>query len=249
MASANQGIRAVMRGTAFIRFSCAAFLLVLAGWVCSYFRSAELVFSRRGAQWRIASSHGWVILDNEPQRLIENGRIRHVQCEVDALVISHQNIWTSYLTSDGADHGSVSLSVRAYEARLKRMEAAQDEILRRLRELGYTPLRQPYVVSMNRSGFGNDSRGYFDIESIAMRSGNVPVFLRSPPPPQQTAPSSFSVPDVAVVVATGIFPAVVGARRRRTRAWQRRGQCLQCGYDLRESPDVCPECGTPRGRF
>lgn len=55
-----------------------------------------------------------------------------------------------------------------------------------------------------------------------------------------------SVPHWIIAAALALLPAAklmtITLRRRRKRA----GLCVVCGYDLRASPDRCPECGTAR---
>jgi hypothetical protein len=55
-----------------------------------------------------------------------------------------------------------------------------------------------------------------------------------------------AVPFWAIVLVTGIVPAMwwTGVWRRRTR--RAAGRCAGCGYDLRATPDHCPECGWTR---
>ena len=55
------------------------------------------------------------------------------------------------------------------------------------------------------------------------------------------------LPAVPTTEASGVLPLVWYSafiiRRHRRRAVVR-GACARCGYDLRASPDQCPECGT-----
>jgi hypothetical protein len=74
---------------------------------------------------------------------------------------------------------------------------------------------------------------------------------QSPPPPPQPsppapAPIEFNLPYWAVLAFTtpGLTWIVVRSRRRDVP-----GLCRVCGYDLRATPDRCPECGNvPGGR-
>ena len=42
-----------------------------------------------------------------------------------------------------------------------------------------------------------------------------------------------------------LLPKALSLRAFRRRRWARTGRCHQCGYDLRASSGICPECGRP----
>ena len=71
------------------------------------------------------------------------------------------------------------------------------------------------------------------------------VFDNGPGDVWFNAASIVLVPTWFAVLTLWLLPAAkaFGLIRRRRRV--ARGHCIRCGYDLRATPDNCPECGTP----
>jgi hypothetical protein len=72
-----------------------------------------------------------------------------------------------------------------------------------------------------------------------------PVTLRTIPRVQIVDTRVVTVPHWFAALLFGAWPVVRIRRWRRTRRRLARGQCTNCGYDLRGSHDRCPECGAP----
>ena len=66
-----------------------------------------------------------------------------------------------------------------------------------------------------------------------------------PPSPMSMASLTIvAIPTWPILLLLAIAPALWLRRFRRLRRRERLGLCLRCGYDLRATPERCPECGT-----
>jgi hypothetical protein len=96
----------------------------------------------------------------------------------------------------------------------------------RLKGLSYYPLNDTAHPFWNRLGIGVDSgQSYASGNTVASRYWGITL-------PHWLIAAAMVLPPLA---------RAVGCYRRRRRSVP--GLCTKCGYDLRATPDRCPECG------
>jgi hypothetical protein len=84
-------------------------------------------------------------------------------------------------------------------------------------------------------------RSYWVVELYAdcFNSATAPTYGTAPP---QRNDADFLYAPFVLILLT--LPAMCAVRTWRRFQRERQGHCRQCGYDLRATPERCPECGT-----
>ncbi len=77
-----------------------------------------------------------------------------------------------------------------------------------------------------------------------MELGSLPRFMHEATTMPQPGHAYFLVcPFWLMIIGLAILPTIAIVRHRRRRRRETNNLCPTCGYDLRATPDRCPECG------
>ena len=118
----------------------------------------------------------------------------------------------------------------------------QDRFSERSRELWQIGGVLGFNVSV-MEGYFEDETSFLGESSFHGLIQPASTPLTFPPGALRYGGTSVVIPHCLLASATAVLPARVALAALRARRRRRRHLCPSCGYDLRASPGVCPECG------
>jgi len=81
------------------------------------------------------------------------------------------------------------------------------------------------------------------VAGFAWRRKTWTYYRKPPAPPFSDESSMLQLPHWAIAIPSMIWPAIAARAILRRRRAVRSGCCARCGYDMRATPERCPECG------
>jgi hypothetical protein len=110
----------------------------------------------------------------------------------------------------------------------------------------YDPEPDLVVQTLERSNVRFSMGRFDDVSILGFEKGHWDAYIGLAGDSGKTHGAYLAIPIWFLLLAFGFLPGRAVVKRLRERRHARVGMCRVCGYDLRASPERCPECGTPR---
>lgn len=154
-----------------------------------------------------------------------------------SLAIAHHQTWYE-LALSGLWFMSIAGAVAAYGLR-KLIERGKFGVKEKRRWRERRELR--WVI------YAYAIQNILQLPIAALKAFRISRTVVSPFAPPPSFWSEFQA-DTLIYVAVGVAAIIYDQRRLRRQLREERQadrRCIECGYDLRATPDQCPECGVP----
>jgi hypothetical protein len=191
--------------------------------------------SARAPGWRVTLNGGMIILDNKPIRNAQEKKREAVLGQANELVRTHELLCKQFVEY---------VSDAVWTNDIDRIPPQQTQIVAQLKLLGFVPV-------CRRSSGDNGSLSkpmrrpeadHVAVYHIVSGMDHRPLFTARPLLPLATE-EAYEIPASICLLLPAIWLLVIFLREMRRSHRAMWGFCETCGYDLRASAGLCPECG------